>query len=124
MSTESGRSEVYLQPFPGPGGKSKVSTDGGSEPVWSRDGRELFYRSGDSLLAVPVATEGAFSAGLPARVFSGQFERTDTGAGGFDVSPDGRRFLIIQPTEPELPVAQISLVLNWFDDVRRRVAAR
>jgi len=120
-SNESGRAEVYVRPFPGTGGTAQVSTEGGSEPVWSRDGRELFYRSGDAVMAVPVSTDAAFAAGLPRRLFADRYERTGTGTGGYDVSLDGRRFLMIEPAEPELPVAQISVVLGWFDDVRRRV---
>ena len=121
-SNESGRSEVYVRPFPGLGGTSQVSTEGGAEPVWSRDGRELFYRGSDGVMAVPVSTQAAaFAAGLPRRLFADHFEPTGTGTGGYDVSLDGRRFLMISPAEPELPVAQINLVLGWFDEVRQRV---
>ena len=120
-SNESGRGEIYVRPFPGPGATSQVSTAGGSEPVWSRDGRELFYRSGDAVMAVPVSTDTAFAAGLPRRLFTDHYERTGTGTRGYDVSLDGRRFLMIEPAEPELPVAQISVVLGWFDEVRQRV---
>jgi serine/threonine-protein kinase len=121
VSDESGRSEVYAQPFPGPGGKWMISTDGGNEPVWSRDGRELFYRSGDKLMAVTIATQPAFVAGLPSVLFEGAFEPTGTGTSGFDVSPDGRRFLMIQPTSPEPPVTQVNVVINWFEELRQRV---
>jgi serine/threonine-protein kinase len=120
-SNESGRSEVYVRPFPGTGATSQVSSAGGGEPIWSRDGRELFYRGGDSVMAVPVSTDSAFAAGLPRRLFADHYERTGTGTGGYDVSLDGRRFLMIEPAEPELPVAQISVVLGWFEDVRQRV---
>jgi eukaryotic-like serine/threonine-protein kinase len=120
-SNESGRDEIYVRPFPGTGGTAQVSTAGGGEPVWSRDGRELFYRSGEAVMAVPVSTEAAFAAGLPRRLFADHYERTGTGSGGYDVSLDGRRFLMIEPAEPELPVAQISVVLGWFDEVRQRI---
>jgi dipeptidyl aminopeptidase/acylaminoacyl peptidase len=120
-SNESGRTEIYVQPFPGPGGKSKVSTDGGDEPVWSRDGQELFYRSGDTMMAVPISTRAAFAAGLPKRLFDGHYEQTDTGTAGYDVSPDGRRFLMVQPGEPERPATEISIVINWFEQLRQRV---
>ena len=121
VSDESGRFEVYVQPFPGPGGKWMISTDGGTEPVWARDGRELFYRSGDKLMAVTIAGEPAFVAGLPRALFEGAFEPTGTGTSGFDVSPDGRRFLMIQPTAPERPVTQVNVVINWFEELRQRV---
>ena len=120
-SDESGRSELYVQPFPGPGGKWMISTGGGTEPVWARDGRELFYRSGDKLMAVTIASEPAFVARLPRVLFEGAFEPTGTGTSGFDVSPDGRRFLMIQPTAPERPVTQINVVINWFEELRQRV---
>jgi len=122
-SDESGRLEIYVQPFPGPGGKWTISTDGGTEPVWSRDGRELFYRSGDKLMAVSIATQPAFVAGLPRVLFEGAFEPTGTGTSGYDVSLDGRRFLMIQPTAPEMPVTQVNVVINWFEELRQRVPA-
>jgi len=121
VSDESGRREVYVQPFPGPGGKWMISTGGGTEPVWARDGRELFYRSGDKLMAVTVATQPAFVAGLPRALFEGAFEPTGTGTSGFDVSPDGRRFLMIQPTAPERPATHVNVVINWFEELRQRV---
>lgn len=121
VSDESGRYEIYVQPFPGPGRRWTVSTDGGTEPVWSRDGRELFYRNGNALMAVPIALQPAFSAGLPHPLFSGQFQDSGTGTSGYDVSLDGRRFLMIQPTEPEQPATQVSVVINWLEELRRLV---
>jgi dipeptidyl aminopeptidase/acylaminoacyl peptidase len=67
-----------------------------------------------AVMAVPVSTDAAFAAGLPRRLFADRYERTGTGTAGYDVSLDGRRFLMIEPAEPELPVAQINLVLGWF----------
>src|ERR1700676_5576985 len=61
ISDESGRFEVYVQSYPGPGGKWQISTEGGTEPVWTRNGRELFYRSGDKMMAVDVATQPGFA---------------------------------------------------------------
>jgi serine/threonine-protein kinase len=123
-SDESGRVEIYVQPFPGPGGKWTISTDGGTEPLWSHDGRELFYRNGDAVMAVSVAYQPTFSAGLPHRLFSTQFEPTGAGTSGYDVSPDGRRFLMIQPNEPEQPATQVSIVINWFEELRRLVPSQ
>ena len=121
VSGESGRSEIYVQPFPGPGGKWMISTDGGTEPVWSRDGRELFYRAGDTLMAVTIATQHAFVAGLPRLLFEGAFEPSGTGTSGYDVSLDGRRFLMIQATAPEPPATQVNVVINWFEELAQRV---
>ena len=71
ISNESGRFEVYVQPYPGPGGKWQISTEGGTEPVWNRNGRELFYRSGDKMMSVNIATVPGFTAGKPHMLFQG-----------------------------------------------------
>ena len=72
VSDESGRYEIYVQPYPGPGGKLQISTEGGTEPVWNRSGRELFYRNGDKMMAVDIATQPDFAAGKPRMLFEGQ----------------------------------------------------
>ena len=76
VSIESGRPEVYVQPYPGPGGKWQVSIDGGTEPVWSRNGRELFYRSGNRMMAVETTMQPSFSAGKPRMLFEGPYFTT------------------------------------------------
>jgi serine/threonine-protein kinase len=126
-SNESGRDEVYVQPYPGPGPRSLVSTDGGTNPVWKGDGSELFYMvSGTggniAIMTVPVTTSGpAFSAGTPRQLFEGRFA-TSTPAGAFDVTPDGRRFLMVQVFDPpQAPVVQLILVQNWLDELKRLV---
>jgi Tol biopolymer transport system component len=113
QSDESGRLEVYAQPFPGPVGKWRVSADGGAWPCWSRDGRELFYYFGNKMMAVDVKTGPVFAAGTPRLLFEGQFSSR------YDISPDGRRFLMIQPVEPPQPATRIELVLNWFEELKR-----
>ena len=65
VSNESGRPEVYVQPFPGPGGKWQISTEGGTEPAWNRNGKELFYRSGNKMMALDVTTQPGFSPANP-----------------------------------------------------------
>ena len=72
-SNEPGRVEVFVQPFAGPGGRSQISTDGGTEPVWSRDGRELFYLNGDRMMAVEITTAPTFRAGTPRLLFEGRY---------------------------------------------------
>ncbi|HYM10119.1 MAG TPA: protein kinase [Bryobacterales bacterium] len=79
VSDESGRNDVYVQPFPGPGPKWLVSTDGGTDPVWSKDGRELFYRQGDQMMAVSAAPKAEFSASRPRRLFQVRFDTGDNG---------------------------------------------
>ena len=73
VSNESGRFEIYVQPYPGPGGKWQISTDGGPEPVWNRNGREFFYRSGDKMMAVEITTQPSFVAGRPRMLFEGPY---------------------------------------------------
>ena len=119
-SNESGRSEVYVQPFPSPGGKRQISTEGGAEPAWARSGRELFYRNGNKMMAVDVTTTPSFSAGSPRVLFEGQFIG---GSRTYDVAPDGQRFLVVRPSEQEAAATQINVVLNWFEELRRRVPA-
>src|SRR5262249_40085675 len=75
VSDESGRPEVYVQPFTGPGGKYNISTDGGTEPVWARNGKELFYRKADQLMAVEINAGSTFTAGKPKRLFEGPYVR-------------------------------------------------
>jgi len=95
-SLESGRSEIYVRPYPGPGGKYQISTEGGGEPVWNPKGRELFYRVGNKMMAVDVTTQGAFSAGKPRVLFEGAYVGTPRSLPNYDVSPDGQRFLMLK----------------------------
>jgi Tol biopolymer transport system component len=121
-SDESGRSEVYIQPYPGSGGKWQISTEGGTEPAWNPSGRELFYRNGNKMMAVDIATQPSFAAGKPRMLFEGQYEPTPTSLTNYDVSPDGQRFLMLKPTvEAEAPPTQIHVVLNWFEELKQKV---
>jgi len=121
-SDESGRFEVYVQPYPGPGGKWQVSTEGGTEPVWNRNGRELFYRSGDKMMAVDVTTQPSFVAGKSRMLFQGPYLPTPGTLPNYDVSPDGQRFLMLKPSEQsEAAPTQINVVLNWFEELKRLV---
>jgi Tol biopolymer transport system component len=114
ISDESGRAEVYVQPYPGPGGKWQISTDGGTEPRWNRSGRELFYRSGDRMMAVPVSTQTTFTAGRPQMLFERRYPSTQLPqtAQHYDVSADGQRFLFTKEAERG-PDAPINVILNW-----------
>jgi Tol biopolymer transport system component len=122
ISDESGRYEIYVQPYPGPGGKWQISTEGGREPVWNRNGRELFYRSGDKMMAVAIATKPNFSAGNPHLLFEGPYEPTPLTNPNYDVSPDGHRFLMLKPVEQvQTAPTQINVVLNWFEELKQKV---
>ena len=123
-SDESGRYEIYVQPYPGPGGKWQISTEGGTEPVWNPNGRELFYRSGDKMMTVDIATQPSFAPGNPRVLFEGQYVPTPASAPNYDVSPDGQRFLMLKPSESaETAPTQINVVLNWFEELKQKVPA-
>jgi Tol biopolymer transport system component len=122
VSNKSGRDEVYVLPFPAPGPEHTVSTAGGREPVWSRDGSELFYRTDDQLVAVDVQLGVQFRAGQPRSLFGDVYERDAGGGGGianYDVTPDGERFLMVR-RDPETE-AEVIVVLNWVEELARLV---
>ena len=121
VSNESGREEVYVQPYPGPGGRSQISTEGGIEAVWASNGRELFYRNGDKMMAVEITTQPTFTAGSPRLLFEGSYSFSANNSTSYDVSLDGQRFLMVQSVEPEQAPTQINVVLNWFEELKRRV---
>ena len=110
QSNESGRDEVYVQSYPQARRKWRVSTSGGTNPVWARDGRELFYRSGNRVMSVDLRIADGFVAGQPRMLFRGPFEES------FDVTPDGRQFVMVK-SPPPLPRTQIDVVLGGFDNL-------
>ena len=119
QSNESGQAEVYVQAFEGKGGKWQISTGNGQLPRWRHDGRELFFRQGDDMMAVSV-TVGAgpsFTAGAPERLFGGPFERL------YDVSRQGDRFLMIKRSEASNQ-PQLNVVLNWAQELKSSTPAR
>ncbi len=129
VSDESGQDEVYVRPHPGPGGEVIVSTGGGTEPIWARDGTELFYRKGEQMLVAEVETEGTFSARTATVLFEGKYEasRSDARRGhtNYDVSPDGQQFVMVRRTGESKRVApQIHVILNWFEELERLVPTK
>ena len=121
-SNESGRFEIYLQEFPGPGGRVQVSSEGGSASVWARKGRELFYLNGNKMMAVDITLSPVLRAATPRVLFEGRFSR---GAmRNYDVTADGQRFVMVKSGGAAPPVTQLNVVLNWLGDVRRRAAAK
>jgi Tol biopolymer transport system component len=122
-SDESGRGEVQVRAFPSGGEKSQISSDGGAEPVWSRNGRELFYRNGTKLMVVDVALQPTFHASAPRLVFDAAYERTLPA--NFDVSPDGRRFLMLKSVAPAVrETPRLIVVQNWFGELERLVPGK
>lgn len=132
-SDQSGRSEVYVQSFPRPGQRELVSTEGGGQPAWARNGRELFYRANGPgpmlrMMAVDVTLGDVFTAGRARVLWEGPRARYPAGTGGraYDVSPDGRRFLMIKQGDsaPQPPVTHVVLVQNWLEELARLVPRR
>ncbi len=122
VSNESGRYEVYAQPYPGPGGKWQISTDGGMDVRWTANGRELTYRNGDKMMAVDITTQPAFSAGKPKMLFGGPYVPPVPNFSYYDVSADGQRFLMLKPAEQsQAAPAQIVVVQNWFEELKQKV---
>jgi serine/threonine-protein kinase len=122
VSNESGRDEVYVQPFPGPGPKWLVSTDGGVDPLWSKDGRELFYRQDDQMMVVSITSSAAtFSAVRSRRLFDARFDAEDNGP-NYDVSRDGTWFVMPRSELARAP-DELHLVFNWFSEIRSRTSA-
>jgi serine/threonine-protein kinase len=123
-SSESGRNEVFVRSFPGPGGKWKISTDGGKFPAWSRATHEiLFLDFDDHIVAVNYTLQGdTFSPGIPHVWSSTKVRRTGVEQ-NFDVSPDGKRVVMFpRPTaEQSQGSLHVTFLLNFFDEVRRRV---
>jgi len=122
VSDESGGPNIYVQPYPGPGGKYQISTDAGTEPLWNRNGRELLFRSGMKMMAVDVTTQPTFSAGKPRVLFEAQYLTSPFPLTGmaYDASPDGQRFLMVKETEVT-SANQIVVVQNWVEELKRRV---
>jgi serine/threonine-protein kinase len=128
FSNESVTTQVYVQPFPKTGAKHRVTQQGGRHPLWSPDGKELFYLNGGQLMEIDIATEPAFSFGteqaLRIRGFLAAFGPTRP----YDITPDGQRFLMVFPADQadsvtETPAEQINVVLNWFEELKERVPA-
>jgi serine/threonine-protein kinase len=118
-STESGNNKIYVQPFPGPGPKIRISTEGGSVPRWSHNGRELFFWTvgvDRQLLTVDVQPGAVFRAGLPQPLFRSAAGTT------WDVAADGKRFLVETPASSG--DRRMEVVVNWFDELNRRVPVK
>jgi serine/threonine-protein kinase len=130
ISDESGRYEVYIQPFPGPGPRYPVSRDGGLSPAWSRDGREIFFLVGAepprqmAMMTAPVTVSPNVSVGAPRKLFEGAFW-VSSGAQAYDVTPDGRRFVMVRGEEhPATSPTEIMIVENWLEELKARVPTK
>jgi serine/threonine-protein kinase len=120
MTDESGSDQVVVQPLHGPGARVQVSSNGGIEPVWSRDGRRLFYRANKKFMAATVTTGSTFAV-LSRDVFSDdKFLQAAAPHANYDVSPDGKSLLVLEAVEDP----QIHIIHNWGEEVRARWTGR
>ena len=119
-SDESGRSEVYVQPFPQGGRKWQISNEGANQPLWAPDGRRLFFRTPDSVVDVAIETRPEFVVGKRDVLFSGYYRgRTGFGHPNYEISRDGQRFLMLQPSLPQgTGATEINVVLNWSEELK------
>ena len=123
-SDETGRFEIYVEPFPHGLTRWRVSDDGGGEPVWGPNERELFYRSsdGDRIMVVDFDVDPHFSPHAPRLLIEGDYEQVEVGRHNFDIAPDGRRFVVLKSAGMGAPT-QIHVVLNWFEEMVRRTSS-
>ncbi len=120
VSNVSGRREVYVAPFPDITWRRLISRDGGSEPRWARSGRELFYKSNNQLMAVPVTPGPGLGVGTPQPLFPVTGYTSARNRQQYDVAPDGRRFLMIRDRDGGAQGTTV-FVENWFDELRRKL---
>ena len=128
-SNESGQGEVYLAPFPGVNtSKRQVSTDGGTRALWSKDGRELFYYvAPDTIMAVPVTSRADLAVGKPEVVVKGPYAVAVNDGRHYDVSPDGKRFLLLKDVETaagaQACAARDPSVQHWAEELKAKLPA-
>jgi serine/threonine-protein kinase len=124
-SNESGREEVYVRAFPGPGGKWQISTEGGAHPMWAPSGGELFYRYRNQMMAVPISASGqALSLGRAVSLFEGNYRKAPFSVqelAYYDVAGDGQRFVMMKPFQRDGDPTRLHVVLNWFEELKARV---
>jgi Tol biopolymer transport system component len=112
VSDESGRSEIYIERLQPPGERVQVSSEGGTEPRWARNGRELFFRDGNRLMAAGITTQPALSVARATVLFEGEYEYGG-GVIDYDVSADGSRFLLMEGTSATADPTRIRVLVNW-----------
>jgi len=120
-SDESGTVEVYVRPFPGPGGRWQISIDGGHEPKWTADGRRIFFRSGRQLLAVEVDTREGFRVSRPRVLLDGLHPYSGTDQ-VYTLAPDGESAIFVEPVDSGSSPERITVVVNWLDELSRRLS--
>jgi eukaryotic-like serine/threonine-protein kinase len=122
VSDESGQAQIYLRPLQGPQRKWQVSTEGGAQPVWSRSGAQLFYRDGDKLMVVDVATGSEPGLSQPRLLFEKHYSfGNNISIANYDIAPDDERFLMIKEAAG---AGHLNIVLNWFEELKARVPTK
>jgi Tol biopolymer transport system component len=122
-SNESGRPEVYVQPFPGPGGKWQVSKDGGFAPIWASDGSTIYFATPqESVMSTSVRSAPHFTVTKLQELFTLRGGTGFVAGRSFDISPDGQRFVFAQSQEPR-ETTQLNLIFDWVEAMRRRASA-
>jgi eukaryotic-like serine/threonine-protein kinase len=122
VSDRSGRNEVYVQTLSVTDRRWQVSLDGGTDPVWAPDGRELYYRWGAAVMAARMGTDDPLRMSAPSKLFEGPTFRSEPTI-DYDIHPDGQRFLIVRPLRPDPPLTHLNLVLNFHEELNVRLPA-
>jgi Tol biopolymer transport system component len=120
-SDESGQMQVYVRPFPGPDRRWPVSTKGGTQPLWNRNGKEIFYRSGNKMMVVDVSGSGDPTFSQPRQLFDQRYVFQNVSLANYDVSPDGQQFVMVKD---ETGSGRLNVVLNWAEELKRLVPTR
>jgi eukaryotic-like serine/threonine-protein kinase len=120
-SNESGKPEAFVQRWPGPGPKIQISSEGGTDPLWSQKGDEIFYRNADKMVVVPVSLAGGLKAGKPRLLWEGHYSHgmssscgpPGVSSGNYCISTDGQRFLMVKDNDQDVSSNKLVVILNW-----------
>ena len=121
-SMESGRLEVYVRPVQGPGSRQQVPPEGGNSPVWSRNGKELFYPNGPKMMVAAMGSGPASTVGRAVMLFEADYDFVGTVA-NYDVTPDSQAFVMIRGNKASQPYVRGNVSVNWLADLERRSSA-
>jgi hypothetical protein len=121
-SDQSGRWEIYVTSYPKPGATYQISRSGGHKPLWNPNAPEILYRFGTKVYAVDVSFGSEFRAGEPRLLFEGPYPNVP--GFDFDITPDGQQFLMLENKDFLTPSTTLTVITNFFDELRRRVPSR
>jgi Tol biopolymer transport system component len=124
QSDRSGRPEIYVSPVRGAFRRWQASTDGGMQPVWNANGKEIVYRNQDQMMAVEVQTEPTIAFGKPTMLFRRTFPNPNALVRDFDLSPDGQRFVVVDYSTAMLPPTELILIQHWDEELKRLVPTK